>query len=97
MKRAGDVIGVPDWQTDPLAEWEQMHTLTHDQERKKDAADSLGEAIKRLSEGISWTDSAAFYVDGLPVADKIISLMNSMDDLQNELEKLQKKLAEGGE
>ena len=97
MKRAGDVTGVPDWQIDPLAEWERLNAPAPDQERKKDAADSLGEAIKRLSESISWTDSAAFYVDGLPVADKIISLMNSMDDLQNELENLQKKLAEGGE
>jgi hypothetical protein len=97
MKRAGDVIGVPQWQDDPLEQWEQMHKLSPDQERMKDAADSMKEAITRLGECISWMDSAAFYVDGLPVADKIISMMNSMDDLQCEVEKLQKKLAEGGE
>lgn len=97
MKRAGDVIGVPHWQDDPLAQWEAMNTPSPDQERKKDAADSMKEALNRLGECISWMDSAAFYVDGLPVADRIISMMNSMDDLQCEVEKLQKKLAEGGE
>ena len=97
MKRAGDVIGVPQWQDDPLAQWEALNTLTPDQERMKDAADSMQEAINRLGECISWMDSAAFYVDGMPAADKIISMMNSMDELQSEIEKLQKKLAEGGE
>lgn len=96
MKRAGDVVGVPHWQMDPLSEWEAINTLTPDQERMKDAADSLREAGIRLGECISWMDSAAFYVDGMPAADKIISMMNSFEELQNEMETLQKKLAEGG-
>jgi hypothetical protein len=97
MKRAGDVIGVPQWQTDPLEQWEQMHKLSPDQERMKDAADSLSVAIIRLGECISWIDHASGDVDGMPEADRIMSFINSLEDLQSDLEKLQKKLAEGGE
>ena len=97
MKRAGDVIGVPQWQADPLAAWEDMHTPTPDQERRKDAADSLNVAIIRLSECISWIDHASGCVDGMPEADKILSFINTLEDLQIDLDKLQKKLAEGGE
>jgi len=97
MKRAGDVIGVPQWQIDPLAAWEEMHTLTPDQERRKDAADSLSVALIRLQESISWMDHASGDVDGMPEADRIMSFLNSLEDLSCDLEKLQKKLAEGGE
>ena len=97
MKRAGDVIGVPLWQTDPLAAWEEMHTLTPDQERRKDAADSLSVALIRLQECISWIDHASGDVDGMPEADRIMSFINNLEDLSCDLEKLQKKLAEGGE
>lgn len=97
MKRAGDVIGVPQWQTDPENQWEYMHTLTPDQERMKDAADSLSAAIRHLDSCISWIDDAAFSVDGMSAADKIISIMNILDEARSDLEKLQKKLAEGGE
>ena len=94
MKRAGDVIGVPQWQTETLLTG--LENQNADQEIKKDAADSLREAGNRLGECISWMDSAAFYVDGLPEADKIISMMNSLEDLQNEIEKLRKDLEKGG-
>lgn len=97
MKRAGDVIGVPKWQIDPLAEWEDLNTLTPDEERRKDAADSLNVAIIRMGECISWIDHASGAVDGMPEADRIMSFINTLEDLQNDLEKLQKKLAEGGE
>ena len=97
MKRAGDVVGVPQWQTDPLVEWEQIHTHTPDQERMKDAADSLAVAIIRLQECISWCDHASGDVDGLPVADRIISFINCLEDAQIDIENLKKKLAEGGE
>lgn len=97
MKRAGDVVGVPHWQMDPLSEWEAINTLTPDQERMKDAADSMNVAIIRLEECISWVDHASGNVDGLPAADRIMSFINSLEELQNEMETLQKKLAEGGE
>ena len=97
MHRAGDVIGVPQWQTDPENQWEYMHTLTPDQERRKDAADSLSVALIRLSESISWIDHASGDVDGMPEADRIMSFINSLEDVQSDLETLQKKLAEGGE
>ena len=97
MKRAGDVIGVPLWQTDPLEAWERMHTVSPDQERRKDAADSLSVANSRLSDCISWIDHASGCVDGMPEADRIMSFINSLEDLQNEIVKLQQKLAEGGE
>ena len=97
MKRAGDVIGVPQWQIDPMSEWEDLNTSTPDQERKKDAADSLSVAISRLQECISWIDHASVDVDGMPEADRIMSFINSLEDVQSDLETLQKKLAEGGE
>ena len=97
MKRAGDVIGVPQWQIDPMTEWEMINTPTPDQERMKDAADSLNVAIIRLKECISWCDHASGAVDELPAADKIISFINSLEDVLIDVEKLQKKLAEGGE
>ena len=96
-KRAGDVMGVPQWQIDPLAEWELLNTHTPDQERRKDAADSLKVAIIRLGECISWIDHASGDVDGMPEADRIMSFLNSLEDLSCDIEKLQKKLAEGGE
>lgn len=97
MKRAGEVIGVPQWQIDPMSEWEDLNTLTPDQERRKDAADSLKVAIIRLCECISWMDHASGDVDGMPEADRIMSFLNSLEDLSCDIEKLQKKLAEGGE
>ena len=92
MKKAGDVAGVPQWQTETLL----TGLENQDQEIKKDAADSLREAGNRLGECISWADSAAYYVDGMPEADRIISLINSMDEIQRELEKLMNELG-GGE
>ena len=97
MKRAGDVIGVPLWQCDPMAAWEDLNMLSQEQERKKDAADSLNVAKIRLDECISWCDQASGDVDGLPVADRIMSIINSLEELQSEMEKLQKNLSEGGE
>lgn len=97
MKRAGDVIGVPKWQIDPLAEWEELNAPIPDQERRKDAADSLSVAIIRLQECISWIDHASGDVDGMPEADRIMSFINSLEDVQSDLETLQKKLAKGGE
>lgn len=96
-KRAGDVIGVPQWQIDPMTEWEMINTQTPDQERRKDSADSLSVAISRLQECISWMDHASGDVDGMPEADRIMSFLNSLEDLSCDIEKLQKKLAEGGE
>jgi len=97
MKRAGDVIGVPLWQIDPLAEWEMLNTPTPEQERRKDAADSLSVAISKLKECILWIDHASGDVDGMPAADRIMSFINSLEDVQSDMEKMQKKLAEGGE
>ena len=97
MKRAGDVVGVPQWQIDPLAEWEELNAPIPDQERRKDAADSLSVAIIRLQECISWIDHASGDVDGMPEADRIMSFINSLEDVQSDLETLQKKLAKGGE
>lgn len=97
MKRAGDVIGVPKWQIDPLAKWEELNAPIPDQERRRDAADSLSVAIIRLHECISWIDHASGDVDGMPEADRIMSFINSLEDVQSDLETLQKKLAKGGE
>ena len=97
MHRAGDVIGVPRWQIDPQSEIGILNIITPDQERRKDAADSLRVAIIRLQECISWIDQASGDVDGMPETDRIMSFINSFEDQQTELEKLQKELAGGGE
>ena len=97
MKRAGDVIGVPQWQIDPMAAWEDLNTVSPDQERMNDAADAMNVAIIRIQECISWCDHASGCVDGMQEADRIVSMINSLEDLQNDMEQLQKKLAEGGE
>ena len=96
MKRAGDVVGVPQWQINPTASLDDLISRDPDQERRRDAADSLREAVESLGKCISWLDSSAFYLDGMPEAYMIISVMDSLEDIQNNLEQLQKTLR-GGE
>ena len=96
MQRAGEVKGVPQWQSDPLAQWESDNAPEPDANMRKQAAEAVRDAISRLMGSVTMCDIAYSYMDGLPVADKLVSIINSMEDLQHELSGIHKELG-GGE
>lgn len=97
MKRAGDVIGTPDWQLDTYVEtehanaWEKLNRPSEMQP----VSSKIGEALKMIHKAESLLAEAASMVEGSYFDTRITSLMNSLEDLDFEIDKLNDNVKKG--
>ena len=91
MARAGDVVGTPDWQVDAMweadaaAEWERLNEPDPAEDQMKEAAGLISKGLSRIDDGLGWISDAVAILDGTPMADKVQSLMESIEDLAVDL------------
>ena len=91
MARAGDVVGTPDWQVDAMweadaaAEWERLNEPDPAEDQMKESAGLISTGLSRIDDGLGWISDAVAILDGTPMADKVQSLMESIEDLAVDL------------
>ena len=67
------------------AEWERLNADDPDEEKLKDAGRELGYAHEHMVEALDSIYEAAKEVDGTLAYDKIMSILNDVDDLKSEI------------
>ena len=74
------------WEADAAAEWERLNADDPDAEKMKDAAVTLDDVYDRIGDAMDSLSDAAKEVDdtGAPY-DKVISLLDALNDLQSEV------------
>ena len=77
------------------AEWERLNADDPDEEKFKDAGRELGYAHEHMVEALDSIYEAAKEADGTLAYDKIMSILNDVDDLKGEVYILKEKLKGG--
>ena len=89
------------WQTELMEEearnqqWEEINAPDPNKGRMDKAGKSLKEAINKLSDALDWVYQAADDVNGLPIADEIGSLEETISDIGFSLKSIKNKLQYG--
>ena len=89
------------WQVQEMVEaeaarkWEELNEPDPAEKEMKEAAESIKKALDNIDCGLDWISDAVSKLDGLPMADKVQSFLESFENLANELETLGKKYERG--
>ena len=76
-------------------EWEEL-TDVPDEEKCMDASYEMGYAWEKISDALDFLATAAEKTEGTVAYDKIVSLLDDLDDLQTEIHIMKEKLRKGG-
>lgn len=85
-----DVDGM--WEADAAAEWERINDVPDYSEQYKEAALNMKEATDGISTAIDLLSEAVEAVKGTDAEDKIVSLLNDLDDLWTDIRIMAKEL-----
>ena len=91
MARAGDVVGTPDWQLDAMwqaeaaAEWERLNEPDPAEKQMKEAAKHISEGLSEIDSGLDKISEAVSALYDTPMADKVQSFLDSIEDLAVDL------------
>lgn len=83
------------WEADAAAEWERINTPTEEEEALKEAALSMTEAEDHMAEAIDLMLDAIKAAEGTVAEDRIVSLMDGLEDLRIEIKFLADKVRKG--
>lgn len=83
------------WEADAAAEWERLNADDPNEEKLKNAAYELGNAREYMMDALDSIYEAAKEADGTDAYDKIMSLLNDLDDLKGEVYALKEELKGG--
>lgn len=80
------------WEADAAAEWERINDVPDYSEQYKEAALDMKEATDGISTAIDLLSEAVEAVKGTDAEDKIVSLLNDLDDLWTDIRIMAKEL-----
>lgn len=80
------------WEADAAAEWERINDVPDYSEQYKEAALDMKEATDGISTAINLLSEAVEAVKGTDAEDKIVSLLNDLDDLWTDIRIMAKEL-----
>lgn len=73
------------WEAAAAAEWERITEPDKDAEKMQDAAHSVGYAYDNISQAMQHLYDAFKEAEGTVAEDRIASLMNDLEDLQDDV------------
>ena len=76
------------WAADTAAEWERINEPDPYENQMKMAARSLDKALDELNDVIGWVQTAEADLQDSPMADKVGSLAQDLDNIYGELRNL---------
>ena len=82
-------------EAEAAAEWERLNADDPDEEKFKNAGRELGYAIDHMRDALDSVFDAAKEAENTDAYDKIMSLLNDLDDLKGEVYIMKEKLKEG--
>ena len=83
------------WEADAAAEWERINEPDPAEKQMKEAAGSLTKGLEDIDKGLDWLADAVSKLDETPMADKVQSFLDSLENLANELEFLKNHYERG--
>ena len=83
------------WEADAAAEWERLNAPDPDDGKLTDAAYYMGYGKDKIEEALDELATAAKRAEGTVAYDRIVSLIDALDDLSSEIHILKIKLEEG--
>jgi hypothetical protein len=76
------------WEADAAAEWERLNAPDPNEKELIEAGDNISRAICYLDDGADFLAEAVGNLEETPMADKIQSFLNDLEEMANELEKI---------
>ena len=101
IKRAGDVVGTPDWQLDIMFEnesarlWEHLNRPDPEEDRMKKAAVDLRAACEFLTFASDRMADAMNVLHDTPMADRVKSFLQNQEEMTIDLYDLCEKYERG--
>ena len=83
------------WEADAAAEWERINETTDDEHKFIEASYHLDKAWDMISEGFTALADAAGEAEGTVAEDRIVSIMNAIEDLSEEIRIMKEKMRKG--
>ena len=83
------------WEADAAAEWERINEPDPYENQMKIAARSLDKALDELNDVIGWVQTAEADLHGSPMADKVSSFAQDLDNIYGELRNLKEHYERG--
>lgn len=101
IRKAGDVVGTPDWQLDRMIEnerdqaWEKQNAPDQYEKQMKEAATDLEKAVAAIRIVIDHLSDASVMLTGTPMQAKIYSFIDSIEDMKYDLWSLSMRWGRG--
>ena len=83
------------WEADAAAEWERLNAPDPAEKYLKEAAGDMGKAIDLMDKAENFMVDAISDLDGLPMADKVSSMLDALMDLRIDIRVLKEKYERG--
>lgn len=83
------------WEADAAAEWERINEPDMDAERIKDAAELVNNAYDSMANAIQWLYEASKEAEGTLAEDKVISIMDDLEALHDDVLSLKIRMKRG--
>ena len=89
------------WQVQAMKEaedariWEDLNAPDPAEKQMKEAAGSLTKGLEDIDKGLDWIADAVATLDETPMADKVQSFLDSLENLANELKFLKNHYERG--
>lgn len=83
------------YEADTAAEWERLNEEPEDAEKYRDAASEMEDACEKLGDAMNYMSDAAHEADGTVGYDRVVSLMNDLEDIYCEILILKNHMKEG--
>ena len=83
------------WEADAAAEWERLNEEPEEAEEYREAASEMESACEELINAIDSMSDAAKEVNGTVGYDRIVSLMNDLEDIYSDILILKNHMKEG--
>ena len=83
------------WEADAAAEWERLNEPDPAEKNMKEAAADMGKALSLIDQAENNMIDAICDLEGLPMADKVASLYDTLSDLHYSIGMLKEKYERG--
>lgn len=83
------------WESDASAEWERQNEDTPEEEKYMEAAYDMKRVWETLSEAVDRLAEVADGLDGTPGYDRIVSLIDDLEEYQNEVMVMKNHMEKG--
>ena len=83
------------WEADAAAEWERLNADEPVEDKLKGASDAMYSAWEKISDALDYLATAAEKVDETPAYDKVVSLLNDLEDLQCDIHEMKENWERG--